>query len=407
MTTLDDSLADLQSSTSDTSSTSQTRFVQWLNRGYGSMLSQFGKAGIIKTTTTNTNVPSNPLQFSDRSYATPPDFTFIKTVKVQIGSRWYDLTEEEAQEMWDFRTQYVWGGIPSMFFVADNFGFASGEIQIDPICTVTAQSSTTYTPTAATLVGTNLALTFSTTPIWSTSNQITLAGFVTQSSQSLNGNHTITSVVGDVVNITIANGVSDTITTIGTVGTTVGVPMTITYESMDINLDHIGVTPTPLYSFQSATASSLNFTYGSSIVTSTSGIFKAWMTLGGTYVTAGDDGDGNWYKIVSLNSSTSANLGQLYQGVNVTSSTGWSINQIMNLHPDMVDLPNYYALWKYYLYKKDAKWKDYYKNMFYTELALAKGNWSTKSRSSIIRGKQGLSRWHTYPGWFPAQGVTS
>ena len=405
MTTLDDSLADCQSATSDTSATSQTKFIQWLNRGYASMLSQFGSAGIIKTVQTTTNVPHNPMQDSDRSYAAPPDFLFIKNVKIQIGSRYYDLVEEEAEEMWNYRTQYVWGGIPSLFFVKDNFGFASGELQINPICSPTTQSATTYTPTSATLSGTNLALTFSSTPIWTTGNNITLAGFFTNLGQELNGSQTVSSVSGDTVNITIANAVSDTVSTIGTVGTTIGVPMTITYESMDINMDHIGVTVNPLYPFQTKTNASVQFTYNSNIVTASSGIFQPWMTLGGTYITAGDDGDGNWYKIVSLNSSTSANIGQLYQNTTVNSQNYWSINQVMNLHPDMVDIPNHYALWKYYLYKKDSQWKDYYKTMYYDELKLAKGNWATKSRSSIIRSKQGVSRWHTYPGWFPASGV--
>lgn len=327
MTTLDDAIADCQSATSDTSATTQTMLVKWLNRGYGSVLAQFGRAGIVKTMNTTTNVPSNPLAETDRSYGLPPDYTFIKTVRVQIGSRWYNLMEEESQEMWEYRTQYVWGGIPSVYFIQDNFGFVSNELQIDPICTATTSNGTQ------------------------------------------------------------------------------GVPLQIKYESMDINLDHIGVVPTAAYTFQTATPATLTFTYGTNTVTSNQAIFNNWMGLGGTYITAGDDGDGNWYKIINVNNSSNVTIGQYYQGTTTTSSQNWSVNQVMNLHPDMVDLPNYYALWKYYLYKKDAKWKDYYKQMFFTELQLAKGNWATKSRSSIIRSKQGVSRWHTYPGWFPASGV--
>ena len=73
----------------------------------------------------------------------------------------------------------------------------------------------------------------------------------------------------------------------------------------------------------------------------------------------------------------------------------------------MQDIPEYWALWKYYLYKKDAKWRDYYKMEYMSRMQIAKGNWATKSRSSIIRSKNGLSRWHSYPGWFPAVGVSS
>jgi hypothetical protein len=407
MITLDSALADCQSSTSDTTTSSQSRLIEWLNRGYSSVLAQFGKAGIKKTVNTNTNVPSNPMKFTDRSYLLPPDYLFLKTVKILIGSRYYDLIEEESQEMWDYRTQYVWGGIPATFFVSDNFGFSSSELQIDPICaTTTVATGSILTPTSGSMTSTTLSLTFASMP-WAQNQTVTLAGFVMSSGQSISGNFVIQTVVSHTITLTIPSGVTSTITTMGTVGTTQGVPMTITYEAQDIALDHIGVTANPLYSFQTGTTANVTFTNNSTTVTSNNAIFSGWMALGSTYITPGDDGDGNYYKITAINSSTSATIQQVYQATTVTSSTYWSINQIMNLHNDMVDLPNYYALWKYYLFKKDAKWKDYYKTMFYQELNLAKGNWSTKTRSSIIRSKQGVSRWHTYPGWFPASGVTS
>lgn len=404
MNTIDDSLADCQTSTSDTSSTMQTKMLQWLNRGYWQVLSQFGRAGIKKTMNTTTNVPSNPMQFMDRSYGLPPDYLFMKTIKILIGSRYYDLTEEESQEMWDFRTQYVWGGIPSTFFISDNFGSVSAELQIDPICTITTTTGTIYTPTSGSMTGTTLSLTFA--GAYFTQNEaVTLAGFIMSSGQTIQGTYYVVTVVGDTITLNIPSGTNSTITTMGTVGATIGVPMTITYEAVDISLDHIGITPSPLYSFQTPTPGNMTFTYGSNVLSCSTPVFSNWMQLGGTYISPGDDGDGNWYRITQVNSSTSVNIQQFYQGLNVTSSTNWSINQIMNMHPDMIDLPNYYALWKYYNYKKDAKWRDYYKNMYYAELKLAQGNWATKTRSSIIRSKQGVSRWHTYPGWFPAGGV--
>lgn len=407
MTTLDDSLADCQSATSDTTTASQQSLLTWLNRGYGSVLSQFNRHGIIKTVQAITNVPSNPMQFTDRSYGLPPDFLFMKTVKVLIGSRYYDLIEEEADEMWDFRTQYVWGGIPSTFFIADNFGFVSSELQIDPICTTTTPTGTIYTPASGSATGGTLSLTMTSLPIrWGVGTPITLAGFVFSDGTTVNGVYYITGVNGNTITFTIADTTTISIVTMGTAAATSGVPMVIKYESMDNALTHIGVMATPIYSFQTATPANLTFTYNSQTVTSSVPVFQSWMGLGGTYISAGNDGDGYWYRITAVNSSTSATIQQFYQGITATSSTYWTINQIMNLHPDMVDLPNYYALWKYYLYKKDAKWRDYYKGSYYNELKLAQGNWSTKTRSSIIRSKQGVSRWHTYPGWFPAQGVS-
>jgi len=324
MITLDEALADVQDATSDTTLDSQTKFIRWLNQGYQNILSTFGRPGIEKISNTTTNVPSNPLADTDRSYQLPPDCQFVKTVKIQIGSRWYQLIEEESQEMWNFRTEYIYGGIPGMFFINMNFGVASKELQIDPICTATT----------------------------------------TQNNQ------------------------------------TVGVPMRIVYESSDIRLDHLAVTPT-------TNASTVTFRYNGTSVTSSAPIFSSWMALGSTYITAGDDGDGNWYKITAVSSSTSATIGNYYQGTNVSSTTNWSINQIMSLHPDMQDIPEFWALYKYYQYKKDSKWKGLYEQEYFSRLQAAKGNWATKTRSSIIRGKKGISRWHSYPGWFPAGGVTS
>lgn len=319
MITLDEALQDCQDQTSDTTSDSEAKFVRWLNQGYQNLIATFGRPGIEKTMNTTTNTPSVSLQDSDRSYQLPPNFLFLKTVKIQIGARWYQLIEEESQELWDYRTEYAYSGIPSLYFINENFGVASAELQIDPICS------------------------------------------------------------------------------------TANAPMKLVYESSDIKLDHLGLSPIMTV----PTTSTLQFTYNTNTVSSSVAIFQPWMALGSTYITAGDDGDGNWYKIIAVNSGTSVTIGNVYQSVNANSSAGWSINQIMSLHVDMQDIPEDWALWKYYKYKKDAKWRDYYMASYMARLAAAKGNWATKSRSSIIRSKNGLSRWHSYPGWFPASGVSS
>jgi hypothetical protein len=316
MITLDEALQDCQDQTSDTTSDSEAKFIRWLNQGYQNLIATFGRPGIEKYTNTYTNTPSSPLVDSDRNYQLPPDFLFLKTVKIQIGARWYQLIEEESQELWDYRTEYAYSGIPSLYFINENFGVGSAELQIDPICS---------TATA---------------------------------------------------------------------------PMKLVYESSDIKLDHLAVTPT-------TNPSTLTFTYNTNIVSSSAAIFQPWMALGSTYISAGDDGDGNWYKIVQVNSASNITIGNVYQSVTNTSTSGWSVNQIMSLHVDMQDIPEDWALWKYYKYKKDAKWRDYYQASYGARLAAAKGNWATKSRSSIIRSKNGLSRWHSYPGWFPAAGVSS
>jgi hypothetical protein len=405
--TLDESLLDCQAATNDTTATSQANFLTWLNQGYQNLIATFGRPGIEKITNTTTNllVPGTTLVDANRSYQAPPDFLFMKTIKIMIGNRWYQLTEEESTEMWNYRTEYAYGGIPSEFYINENFGVGSAEIQIDPICTVTSVvAGSSLTPTSATIVAGVLTLNFSSLPPWTAGQNITVGGFTTQSGININQAYLVATAGSNYITIALTSETgNDTVTTIGTVATTIGVPMQMVYESSDVRLDHLGINPqtTP------PTTANVTFTYGNNVVTSNAAIFQPWMSLGSTYITPGDDGDGNWYKIVNFNNTSQVTIGNYYQNTTVVSSANWSINQIMSLHVDMQDIPQDWALWKYYKAKKDAKWRDYYQASYNARLNAAKGNWATKSRSSIIRSKSGMNRWHPYPGWFPAMGVSS
>ena len=412
MITLDEAIQDCQNQTSDTTADSQAKFITWLNQGYQNLIATFGRPGIEKITNTTTNVPGSPLVDSNRCYQLPPDYLFIKTVKIQIGSRWYQLIEEEATEMWNYRTEYDYSGIPSLFYINENFGVGSAELQIDPICSAVnyVASGATTTPTSGNEIGTEFNLTFASLPAYCiVGATISLAGFVMTSGTNINGLYVINLISGNTVTVTLDTITNDTIHTMGTVQATTatGVPMQIVYESSDIRLDHLAVSPVETVTNPTPTPSNLTFTYNSNIVSSSAAIFQPWMALGSTYITAGDDGDGNWYKIVQVNNTTNVTIGNVYQSPTAASSEAWSVNQIMSLHVDMQDIPEDWALWKYYKSKKDAKWRDYYAASYAARLNAAKGNWATKSRSSIIRSKNGLSRWHAYPGWFPAVGVAS
>lgn len=412
MITLDEVIQDCQDQTSDTTSDSQEKFIRWLNQGYQNLIATFGRPGIEKITNTTTNIPGSPLVDSNRNYQLPPDYLFIKTVKIQIGSRWYQLIEEESTEMWNYRTEYDYAGIPSLFYINENFGIGSAELQIDPICSAVnyTASGVTTVPASGNETGSELNLTFSLLPSYCTVGAtIALAGFTMASGVNINGLYVINLITGNTVTITLDTTINDTITVMGTVQTTTatGVPMQIVYESSDIKLDHLAVTPIESTLNPTPASGTLTFTYNNNIVTSTTDIFEPWMALGSTYISNGDDGDGNWYKIVQVNNTNNITIGNVYQSPTTTSTEAWSVNQIMSLHVDMQDIPEDWALWKYYKYKKDAKWRDYYANSYATRLQAAKGNWATKSRSSIIRSKNGLDRWHSYPGWFPAVGVSS
>jgi hypothetical protein len=300
MITLDEALADCQNATSDTTSQSQSLFITGLNQGYQNLIAMFGRPGIEKTVNTTTNLPSSPLQDSDRSYQLPPDYLFMKTLKIKIGSRWYNLIEEESTEMWNYRIEYAYGGIPSLFYVNPNFGVASAEVQIDPIATATTVSGSLLIPTVATMSGTTLTLTFSSIPsTWVAGTTVTLAGFTLANGININENWVIATSNGSTqLTITIPGGLTTTVSTIGTVGTTVGVPMQIVYESSDVKLDHLQISPLATV----PTASTLTFSNNSNIVNSSAAIFSNWMAAAApisapaTMATA--TGTKSWHSII-------------------------------------------------------------------------------------------------------------
>lgn len=98
-----------------------------MNTGYKEVLAELGRPVTEKTKTTTT-------VSGQRGYQMPPDFNWLKSIKVAVGSTTYRPDEEESQEQWDYRTQQNSSGdVPESYFVRPRFGFGGTEVQLDPI----------------------------------------------------------------------------------------------------------------------------------------------------------------------------------------------------------------------------------------------------------------------------------
>lgn len=97
-----------------------------LNTGYKEILAELGRPVTEKTKTTVTVA-------SQQGYQMPPDFNWLKSIKVTVGSTMYTPDEEESQEQWDYlNMQSRSGDVPELYFVRPRFGFQGAEVQLYP-----------------------------------------------------------------------------------------------------------------------------------------------------------------------------------------------------------------------------------------------------------------------------------
>ncbi len=165
MNTLDDAIRDCQKFGNDTTVDSKTFFKRLLNTGYKQVLAAFGRRNTERTYTSTTRAPSDPLVYGNRVYMCPPDFLFMKSLTVTVGSQKYVVQEEESQEFFDYRTQVQSSGIPNTYFLRPRFGVGGSQFLLDPIPSAASYTLTmVYEPTDADVVAeeisTNSRLTF-------------------------------------------------------------------------------------------------------------------------------------------------------------------------------------------------------------------------------------------------------
>lgn len=135
MVTWDDAIQDCQDMSSDTGATALTFFKRMMNVAYKILLVELNRPTQELTMTTSTRTLSIPPADSDRRYMLPNDAIWPKSVTILNGTQKIPLVEEESQEMWDYRTQFVTTGIPALYFVRPRFGLGGTQILLEPIPT--------------------------------------------------------------------------------------------------------------------------------------------------------------------------------------------------------------------------------------------------------------------------------
>jgi len=98
-----------------------------MNLAYKKILIQLGRPGTERTQTADT-------VDEQQYYQGPPDFLFMKTLTITVGSVTYPVIEIESQYEWDWinrTSQY--SDVPQFFFIRPRFGMRGSEIGIWPI----------------------------------------------------------------------------------------------------------------------------------------------------------------------------------------------------------------------------------------------------------------------------------
>lgn len=131
------------------------------------------------------------------------------------------------------------------------------------------------------------------------------------------------------------------------------------------------------------------FTTGT--VTVTNG--DATITHSGTGFTAAMVGryfkttnDGVWYRIASFTDTSNLELENVFEGT-TAGGAAYTISEAFNLPEDLQDLPELYALAKYYDLRHDDQKSLKYRALFDKGLREGKRRWSNKTRSSVIKGR--------------------
>ena len=99
------------------------------------------------------------------------------------------------------------------------------------------------------------------------------------------------------------------------------------------------------------------------------------------------DADGEWYKISAFGTTTTLTLATKYQGIAISAgSSVYTIGQMPISPPDTHILPVYFAVWKYYLFRKDVQMAREFERQWKEGLASAKVDWGNRSSSQVMRG---------------------
>lgn len=127
MVTYDDYLQTCYDLSGDSSGTNQTFVARLGNVAYRRAMRFFGRQFEERTKTSTTVT-------SQQYYQLPIDYTFLKSVKVSVGTYVYPLEEVKSQQRWDElnRMTNLTNTIPTHFFIRLNLGVGGDEVGIWP-----------------------------------------------------------------------------------------------------------------------------------------------------------------------------------------------------------------------------------------------------------------------------------
>jgi hypothetical protein len=124
-------------------------------------------------------------------------------------------------------------------------------------------------------------------------------------------------------------------------------------------------------------------TFGSTAIVGNS--LTAWdSSMDGKYIKITDDGD--WYQIASITSATTLTLAREYGGASIAGGTSaYTIGEMSLLPEDYQDLPIDYALWQYYMQKKEFDAADRYKQNWLEGLLDLKQSGGNQTTSGVLQ----------------------
>jgi hypothetical protein len=272
-------------------------------------------------------------------YPFPPNYSKLKDLTITVGVLKWTLTEIRSREEWDNLNVFpYYASIPSKFFIYPG-GDKGGQVGIWPIPSSTGN-----------VIGYNYKFRVP---------DLSLPDYGSLTYSALVGSLTI----GDTITAGAVTGIIESFTATNiSIGNVSGTFAAGAFTTGNGSSGTLGAVAT------------VSVTQGSTAVTGTSTAFvptvnqqleSRWIQF------AQPTGDGLWYQIQNISSTTGITLYQPYQGTTITTATGFTIGQMPLIAEDFQDLPLWKSLQQYFtsIVEKENLAGEY-KDMYDRKIAL-------------------------------------
>lgn len=249
-------------------------------------------------------------------YPFPPNYSKLKDITITVGVLKWTLTEVRTREEWDNLNVFpYYASIPSKFFIYPG-GDKGGQIGIWPIPSTTGNVITYNYKFRV--------------------PDLSLPDYGSLAYTALTG----TLTVGDTITVGAASGIIDS------------------YTASNIALSNVsGMFAAGAFTTGNGAAgtvssvATVSVTSGSMAVSGTGTAFTPTVNqqLESRWIKFSQPtGDGLWYQIQNISSTTAITLYQPYQGSTITTATGFTIGQMPLIAEDFQDMPIFKVLQMYY-----------------------------------------------------------